>query len=124
MYTEDDLLPLSALQHLLFCERQCAMIHVERLWSENRFTAEGRIMHERVHTADSELRGKIRTEFGVSLRSSALGLVGQADVVEFHSIEANHSRAYGWRPVGCILWWFPAERRPRSMQPSAKGVRL
>gem|GEM_PF-6288883 len=29
-YTEDDLLPLSGLQHLLFCERQCALIHI---WS-------------------------------------------------------------------------------------------
>ena len=46
MYPESDLLPLSALQHLVFCERQCALIHVERVWAENRFTAEGRIMHK------------------------------------------------------------------------------
>jgi CRISPR-associated exonuclease Cas4 len=45
MFAEEDLLPLSGLQHLLFCERQCALIHVERLWVENRLTAEGRIMH-------------------------------------------------------------------------------
>jgi hypothetical protein len=38
MFTEDDLLPISALQHLLFCERQCAFIHIERQWEENRFT--------------------------------------------------------------------------------------
>ena len=25
MYDEDELLPISALQHLLFCERQCAL---------------------------------------------------------------------------------------------------
>ena len=49
MYSEDDLLPISALQHLVFCERQCALIHIEQAWDENRFTAEGRIMHERVH---------------------------------------------------------------------------
>ena len=42
MYTEDELLPISALQHLIFCERQCALIHVERLWAENRWTVEGR----------------------------------------------------------------------------------
>ncbi len=53
MYTEDDLLPLSALQHLLFCERQCALIHIEQVWQENLFTAQGRILHERVD------RGKI-----------------------------------------------------------------
>ena len=48
LYGEDDLLPLSALQHLLFCDRQCALIHIEQIWVENLFTAEGRIMHERV----------------------------------------------------------------------------
>ena len=84
MYTEDDLIPLSALQHILFCERQCALIHIEQVWSENLFTAEGRIMHERVHTADRESRGDIRIEFGMWLRSLRLGLIGKADVVEFH----------------------------------------
>ena len=84
MYTEDDLLPLSALQHLIFCERQCALIHIEQAWSENLFTAEGRIMHERVHEEGSESRGAIRIERGVPLRSLRLGLIGKADVVEFH----------------------------------------
>lgn len=98
MYNEDELMPLSALQHLLFCERQCALIHVERLWSENRYTAEGRIMHERVHMAARESRGKVRIEFGVPLRSLALGLVGQADVVEFHKIEAADGRSHLWQP--------------------------
>ena len=84
MYTEDDLLPLSALQHLIFCERQCALIHIEQAWAENLFTAEGRIMHERVHEEGSESRGNIRIEHGVPLRSLRLGLIGKADVVEFH----------------------------------------
>ena len=84
MYSEDDLIPLSALQHLLFCDRQCALIHIEQIWSENLFTAEGRIMHERVHTADRESRGDVRIEFAMSVRSLRLGLIGKADVVEFH----------------------------------------
>jgi CRISPR-associated exonuclease Cas4 len=84
-YTQDDLLPLSGLQHLLFCERQCALIHVEQVWAENRLTAEGRIMHERVHEADRESRGDVRIEYGVPLRSLKLGLIAKADVVEFHS---------------------------------------
>ena len=84
MYTEDDLLPLSALQHLIFCERQCALIHIEQAWAENLFTAEGRIMHERVHEEGRESRGDIRVEHGLSLRSLRLGLIGKADVVEFH----------------------------------------
>src|SRR3989339_1471009 len=83
-YNEDDLIQLSALQHLVFCERQCALIHIEQLWSENLFTAEGRIMHDKVDTANRESRGSIRIEYGVPMRSLRLGLIGKADVVEFH----------------------------------------
>lgn len=85
MYNEDDLLPVSALQHLAFCERQCALIHIEQLWVENRFTAEGRVMHEKAHDEDKvEIRDGVRTERGMSLRSLRLGLIGKADVIEFH----------------------------------------
>ncbi|WP_456386277.1 CRISPR-associated protein Cas4 [Desulfolithobacter sp.] len=84
MFAEDDLLPLSALQHLLFCERQCALIHVEQLWVENLFTAQGRLMHERVDGGGHESRGDVRTVYAMPLRSVRLGLVGKADVVEFH----------------------------------------
>ena len=83
-YTEDDLLPLSGLQHLLFCERQCALIHVEQAWAENLLTAEGRILHEKVHAADRESRGDVRIVYGMPLRSLRLGLIAKADVVEFH----------------------------------------
>jgi CRISPR-associated exonuclease Cas4 len=99
MYTEDDLLPISALQHLLFCERQCALIHIEQIWSENLFTAEGRIMHERVHTADRESRGDVRIEFGMSVRSLRLGLIGKADVVEFHrKPDSQNTGSAEWMP--------------------------
>ena len=80
MYSEDDLIPLSALQHLLFCERQCALIHIEQIWIENLFTAEGRIMHERVHEANRESRGDVRIEYGMPLRLLRLGLIGKAYV--------------------------------------------
>ncbi len=86
-FTEEELLPLSALQHYIFCRRQCALIHIEQGWSENLFTAEGRIMHDRVDAATHETRRNIRTEFGVPLRSLRLGLIGKADVVEFHRQE-------------------------------------
>lgn len=97
-YSEDQLLPVSALQHLLFCERQCALIHIEQIWSENQFTAEGRVAHERVHTAGLETRGDFRIARDVALRSLRLGLVGKADVVEFHGttpfpIEHKRGRA-------------------------------
>jgi CRISPR-associated exonuclease Cas4 len=87
MYTEDELIQLSALQHLVFCERQCALIHIEQMWSENLFTAEGRIMHDKVDTANRESRGNIRIEYGVPMRSLRLGLIGKADAVEFHRMD-------------------------------------
>ncbi len=92
MLTEDQLLPISALQHLLFCERQCALIHVERLWAENRWTVEGNHLHQKAHGEDNH-PGKTRIEKGVRiarglrLRSLEFGLTGQADVVEFHDKE-------------------------------------
>lgn len=85
MFTEDALLPLSALQHLLFCERQCALIHVEQVWAENRLTAEGRLAHDKVHTAGHETREGVRTARDLALRSLHLGLIGKADVVEFRA---------------------------------------
>lgn len=84
LYIEDDLIPLSALQHILFCKRQCALIHIEQLWVENIFTAEGRILHERVDRGDQIDRGRMRVEYGLPLKSSVLGITGKADVVEFH----------------------------------------
>ena len=84
MYAEDDLLQLSALRHLLFCGPQCAMIYIEQVWVENLFTAEGRIMHERVDQTGRELQAKVRLEYGVPLRSFALGLIGKTNLVEFH----------------------------------------
>lgn len=83
MFGEDELLPISALQHLLFCPRQCALIHTEQLWAENLLTAEGRIAHEKVDEEGAETRSGRRIVFGLPLRSFRLGLVGKADVVEF-----------------------------------------
>ncbi len=85
MYTEDNLIPISALQHFMFCERQCALIHIERLWAENRLTVEGSILHEKVHDGPSESRAGVRIARSLPLRSLRLGLVGIADVVEFHT---------------------------------------
>jgi CRISPR-associated exonuclease Cas4 len=89
MHSEEDLIMLSALQHYVFCPRQCALIHLEQVWSESRLTAEGRLMHEHVHEAGDESRGSVRIARGVPLRSLRLGLVGMADVVEFHRVSKN-----------------------------------
>lgn len=84
MWDEADLIPISALQHWVYCPRQCGLIHLEQAWAENRFTAEGRLLHEKAHEASHETQGQVRIERGLSLRSNAHGLVGVADVVEFH----------------------------------------
>lgn len=80
---EEALIPLSALQHYLFCPRQCALIHVERLWAEDVATAEGRLLHERADSGAGESRPGLRVARGLTLRSRALGVFGKADVVEF-----------------------------------------
>lgn len=84
IFKEEDLIQLSALQHFMYCKRQCALIHVEQAWSENLFTAEGRIMHDKADSNAAESRRDIRIEYSVPLRSLKLGLIGKADVVEFH----------------------------------------
>jgi CRISPR-associated exonuclease Cas4 len=82
MYAEDDLVMISSLQHILFCERQYALIHLEQLWAENRFTAEGELLHERVHVEHHESRRSFRQEYDMAVRSLRWGLTGKCDLVE------------------------------------------
>lgn len=86
MYCEEDLLPLAALQHLLFCERQCALIYIEQIWRDNPITLEGSSLHDRVHNkgARREVRGDTVICRGLAVRSLRLGVSGISDVVEFH----------------------------------------
>lgn len=84
MFTEDQLLPISALQHYLYCPRQCALIHLEQAWAENQFTTEGRILHDRAHDGPDESRPGVRITRSLPVRSLSLGVSGQCDIVEFH----------------------------------------
>lgn len=112
MYSEDELIPISALQHYLFCPRQCALIHLDQVWVENVFTAEGRLLHERADSGKSVARGELKTVTGLLLSSRALGLSGKADVVEFHRQDNQ------WRP-------FPVEyKRGRPKAHDADKVQL
>jgi CRISPR-associated exonuclease Cas4 len=95
MFSDDDLLPISALQHLLFCERQCALIHLERVWAENRLTVEGRHLHRRAHDAKSQWQHGVRVTRGLLLRSFQFGLFGQADVVEFEPLAGRRANWNG-----------------------------
>ncbi|WGL18110.1 CRISPR-associated protein Cas4 [Microbulbifer bruguierae] len=83
----DDFLPLSALQHYAYCPRQFALIHIEQAWAENRYTAEGRILHERVDSGVAEQRKDVRFERSVMLRSEHLRLTGKLDLLEVHGSE-------------------------------------
>ena len=78
----DDYLAISALQHYAFCPRQFALIHVEQVWNENRYTAEGRLLHERVDAGVPEQRRNVRFERAVSLLSERHGLIGKMDLLE------------------------------------------
>ena len=77
--------PISALQHAIYCLRQAALIHIERVWQENRFTAEGRILHDVAHEPSDRRRGNVRRVTALPLASRRLNLSGVADVVEFRA---------------------------------------
>ncbi len=91
MYAESELLLLSGLQHLAYCERQWALIHLEQTWTENRLTVEGRHLHERADKPGGKSRRDLRIVRGLAIHSLRLGLSGRADVVEFHRLASDSS---------------------------------
>lgn len=83
-YSESDLLPLSRLADMEYCERRAALHLVEQVWEENVHTALGTAQHGVVHeTTGTESRGDLRITRGLMIHSFRLGLIGKADVVEF-----------------------------------------
>ncbi|MBI3563193.1 MAG: CRISPR-associated protein Cas4 [Gammaproteobacteria bacterium] len=82
---DDRMLAISALQHYAYCPRQFALIHLEQAWEENRFTAEGRVLHERVDSGVAEQRRGTRSERGVLLLSQQYRLTGKMDLLEIES---------------------------------------
>ena len=86
MYGDEDLLALSGLQHLAFCERQWGLIHLEQVWSDNVDTLRGQFLHERADTAGYSNEDGTHYERSMSLVSHTLGLYGIADIVEFSGI--------------------------------------
>jgi CRISPR-associated exonuclease Cas4 len=80
---DDGLLPLSALNHLLYCERRCALIHIEGVFIENVYTLEGSLAHQATDTPGYESAAGVRVVRALPLYSKRLRLVGKADIVEF-----------------------------------------
>ena len=103
MYSVDDYLPLSGVQHFAYCPRQWALIHIEQYWADNGRTVDGINMHERCHDGLlKERRGSLLVVRGLRVSSSTLGLSGICDVVEFNKA-AGGARLQGedglWVPV-------------------------
>lgn len=151
MPPKPDPLPISALQHLIFCERQCALIHIEGLWAENRLTVEGRALHRKAHAEDVGPRGggrhttrtlptpsdvpgdpaastvhkhglTIRTVRGLALASESLNLIGKADIVEFHSLLGGNASP---QALPIVATPFPIEyKRGRPKAHDADKVQL
>ena len=84
-WDEAEVVMISALEHYSYCPRQCALIHVEQVFDENLYTLRGRRVHERADNPESRLEEGVKVERGLPLFSERLGLIGKADVVEFHS---------------------------------------
>jgi len=127
MYDESELLPLSGLQHMAFCERQWGLIHLEQFWTENRLTVEGRHLHERADRTGGKSRGDLRIVRAMPLHSLRLGLSGRADVVEFHRFHEDAHTLSGndppkqvgvTRPDVAGLWRpFPVEYKRGKPKP-------
>lgn len=96
-----DAIPISALQHWLYCPRQCGLIHLEQQFADNIHTARGQAVHRLVDTPGYEVRKGVRIERALPLWSDQLGLAGKADLVEFHPdgdvfpVEFKHGRKRG-----------------------------
>tara|TARA_B100002003_G_scaffold232964_1_gene245370 strand:+ start:602 stop:1276 length:675 start_codon:yes stop_codon:yes gene_type:complete len=78
-------IPISALQHVVYCPRQAALIHLDRLWAENRFTAEGDVFHAVSDKGATRRARGLRRVHALPLRCARLNLVGVADLVEFET---------------------------------------
>jgi CRISPR-associated exonuclease Cas4 len=83
MWPEDEIVMISAIEHYSYCPRQCALIHVEQVFTENVFTLRGQRAHERADTKSWEMMGTTRVERALPLWSDQFGLNGRADTVEF-----------------------------------------
>ena len=83
-WREDDLVLISALEHWSYCPRQCALIHLEQTYDENLFTLRGNRTHRVAHDEGADTHDGVRVVRGLPLWSERLGLIGKADVVEWH----------------------------------------
>lgn len=93
---------ISALEHYEYCERQCALIHGDGVWMDNKYTVRGTHAHRRVDSGEHRRQRGVLTLRSIPLWSEALGLSGRADAVEVgdgavypveHKSGVRHGRA-------------------------------
>ena len=80
----DEVIPLSALQHWIYCPRQCGLIHLEQAFEDNIHTARGQAVHHLVDAPGYEIKSGVRVERALPVWCDRLNLIGKADLVEFH----------------------------------------
>lgn len=89
MYSDEDCIMISGLQHIVFCPRQWGLIHIEQQWVENFLTADGRKMHERVDSGYREFRKGIKQYSSLYVKSLKYGINGRTDLIEAIKNEDN-----------------------------------
>lgn len=122
---EADYIMISALQHFMFCTRQCALIHIEQLWQENYFTTSGVVFHEKAHTAGNESRKSLHIARDLKIASSRYGISGKNDVVEF--VHVDYKTDFSIKLPGVRGYWsvFPVEyKRGRTKEEPWDEVQL
>lgn len=112
MFREDEYIALSALQHFVFCPRQCALIYTEQVWAENALTTLGRLEHERADSCTGTTNRNVCVERSVQLANHRLGIYGIADIVEYEQ-----------SPTGCTV--IPVEyKHGRPKEHEADAIQL
>lgn len=120
MYSEEEMLMLSGIQHYMFCPRQWALIHIEQLWEDNKLTTEGNLLHKNVDNPFyRQKNGDTITLRSVHIASKVLGLYGIADAIELKPSETSenailHDKYKGyWKP-------FPVEYKRGHSKPDER----
>ena len=73
-------IPISALQHAVYCLRQAALIHLERLWADNRLTAQGDVLHAVADKGGKRLVKGVRRVMALAVGSQCMGIAGVCDM--------------------------------------------
>ncbi len=76
------MVPISAIEHWVYCPRQCALIHCDGVWSDNAHTVRGTRAHRRVDSGQHRHERGRQVLRAVPLWSEELGISGRADAVE------------------------------------------